>query len=208
MVKPQLTLTELKRRWEAIRKDDCGASALKSIKRAGWDLEAIDVDRNTWPGIIAAIPSLPNRRAGSTPYPAPREAARRVMLWLRGLAGAAEDGCRIETRDIRQRVIYMNGAHEIDPARLRSVANAIEDLALHKRWVVTRHNSQQNAIAELRWTVRHRCGKPMDSALLSLLDAAFRAAGEKGVRLDQDALKKVENTECKTRMKARQKLRN
>jgi hypothetical protein len=207
MAKPQFTEAELKRRWREIQRDRCGSSALKSIKDAGWDLSAIPLDDHTWPAIISAIPSLANRKAGSEPQPAPKESAQRIILWLRQVAGAGEEGCVVEARDPHERTTYMGGAKEIAPARLRDVADAIEDLALRKRWVLTRHNPQQNAIASLRWTVRERCGRPMDDEILDLLDAAFRAAGkESGVPFTVEALKKVETTERKTRVSGRKKL--
>ncbi len=208
MAKPQLKEAELIRRWEMIRSDVCGAAALKTIKEAGWDLAAIPLDGYSWPSIVAAIPLLPNQKAGSAPRPAPKDAARRVVLWLRGLARAVQDASRIEARDTRERVIYMDGAPEISPKRLRATADVIEDLALRKRWVVTRHNPRQNNVAGLRWTVRQKCGTPMDEAILNLLDAAFRAAGKGGVPYDQEALKKLETTERKIRMNARRKLGN
>lgn len=207
MPKPQLTEIELKRRWKAIQEDPCGASALESIRDAGWDLSAIPLNGHIWPAIISAIPSLPNQRAGSEPEPAPKNSARRVILWLRELARAGEEGCTVEARDPGEGSIYTGGAKEIATERLHEVADAVEDLALRMKWAVIRQNVQQIEIASLRWEVRRKCGRPLDEEILNLLDAAFRAAGKKnGVPFTLDALKKVEITERKTRVIGRKKL--
>jgi hypothetical protein len=200
MAKPVFQEAELQRHWKFIQKDRDGARALKALRGAGFDATA-----GRWPYTIAAIPSLPSGRAGSSALPPPTRAARQVVSWLRQAARAAENGSQIEARDPRQRVIYMNGAEEIAPPRLLKVATELEELT-HMRWVVIRHNTRQNVIATLRWEIRWRLRMNMDNELLDLLDAAYRAAGQEGVPLNLAALEKVEMTERNTRVGGRRKL--
>ena len=69
-------------------------------------------------------------------------------------------------------------------------------------------NPRNAVIAELRWTIRQRTGRPHDHELNALIDAAFRAAGYKeGCYIDSTALDRIENRQRESRVKAYHRLR-
>jgi hypothetical protein len=69
-------------------------------------------------------------------------------------------------------------------------------------------NPRNVAIAELRWTIRKRTGRPHDPELSILIDAAFRAAGYKeGCYIDPAALDRIEKRQKESRVKANQRIR-
>ncbi len=81
----RLQREDLNRIWRAIREDRDGARALAILKKHGFDLERIPVEFYTWPGMIASIPFLPNRRARSRLLSRPR-GLRLAIGFLRELA--------------------------------------------------------------------------------------------------------------------------
>jgi hypothetical protein len=139
---------DLNRIWRAIRTDKEGARALAILKRHGFDLARIPVESYTWPGIIASIPFLPNRRARSRLLSRPR-GLRLAIGFLRELARSlASPYSRVEARD-RAGVIYMQASDELNLLRFTKAADFLEKVSSWK-WVITEHNPRQNAIASLR----------------------------------------------------------
>ncbi len=205
----QLQHEDLKRIWQAMRKDKDGARALAILKKHGFDLERIPVDFHTWPGMIASIPFLPSRRARSRLLSRPH-GLRLAIRFLRELARPlASPYSRVEARDPRARVIYMGAPDEMNPWRLTETADFPEKVLelFSWKWVIAEHNPRQNAIASLRWEIKWRTKKPHDTELADLLDAAFRAGGFKeGFHMEFESLKKTETTERETRKAARRKL--
>jgi hypothetical protein len=203
-------LQKLEEVWLSIRQDKDGARALKTLKKAGFDLESIGVfacwpGPYTWPGMIACIPYLPNRRARSSRQPQLRS-ARPVIAFLREMARATQETyANVEVHDKRKHILYGTLAEEIRHPRLEEAANVVE-WVFTKRWVVTHHNPRQNAIASLLWEIRFRTKKPHYQELIDLIDAAFRAAGRNGFPMELEALKKVESHDHDTRVAARRKL--
>ena len=197
---------DLKRIWQAIRKDKDGARALAILKKHGFDLEGILVEFHTWPGIIASIPFLPSRRARSRLLSRPY-GLRLAIRFLRELARSlASPYSSVEARDPRAEVFYMEASDELTPLRFMEAADFLEKVSSWK-WVITEHNPLQNAIASLRWETEWRTKKPHDTELADLLDAAFRAGGFKeGFQMQFESLKKTETYEKETRKAARRKL--
>jgi hypothetical protein len=70
-------------------------------------------------------------------------------------------------------------------------------------------NSRNALIAELRWTIRERTGRPHDRDLNILIDAAFRAAGNKeGCYIDAATLDRIEKRQKESRVKANRRIRS
>ncbi len=229
---------EVERRWHRIRYSSDGAAALNALLAAGCNLSSVSpTQRNSITGLIAVIPSLPRRKAGSAAQPR-FKAVPAIVRQLRQLADAQENGdLLVEAMDRKGSggTIYLTGAAEIAPKRLREVAAVLEDLLVMKRWVVTRINPQQAAIATLRWHIRHRTrehtanladiegpsgivwaasGRParthgfdLDETLRKLLRAAWRAAERTDGPPSGEAIRKAEVRERAARVTGRSKLR-
>jgi hypothetical protein len=76
-------------------------------------------------------------------------------------------------------------------------------------WTTRDRNPRGAAIAEPRWEIRNRTGRPHDPELAALIDAAFRAAGHKeGFWIDATALDRIEKREKEGRVKAARRLRS
>jgi hypothetical protein len=113
---------------------------------------------------------------------------------------------RVEAREARAGVIYMNASDEMNPLRVTQTADFLEKV-VSRKWVITEHNPFQNAIASLRWETKRCTKKPHDTELMDLLDAAFRVAGfPKGFAMQLESFKKIESCERETRKTARRKL--
>jgi len=92
--------------------------------------------------------------------------------------------------------------------RLRDTADFLEHF-FRWDWYTRDQNPRNAIIAELRWTIRHRTGRPHDAELSALIDAAYRAAGiEEGCYIDATALDKIEKREKEGRVKATRRLRS
>jgi hypothetical protein len=197
---------DLNRIWRAIQRDRYGARALVILKKHGFDLERIPVKSHTWPGIIASIPFLPNRRARSRFLSRPH-GLRLAIRFLRELSRSLTSPySHVEAHDPRAAVIYMQASDEVSPLRFMKAADFLEKVSSWK-WVIAEHNPRQNAIASLRWEIKWRTNKPHDKELADLLNGAFRAGGFKeGSHMTSESLKKTETTERETRKAARRKL--
>jgi hypothetical protein len=91
--------------------------------------------------------------------------------------------------------------------RLFETAEFVEKF-LSWDWSARDRNQRNLLIAELRWQIRARTGKPHDSELSALIDAAFRAAGaDDGLYLDATTLERIEQREKEGRVKAARRLR-
>jgi hypothetical protein len=73
-------------------------------------------------------------------------------------------------------------------------------------WYIRERNPRNVLIAELRWTIRDRTGKPHDRELSTAIDAAFRAAGREVLRLDNTTLDRIEKREKEIRVKSFRRL--
>jgi hypothetical protein len=73
-------------------------------------------------------------------------------------------------------------------------------------WCVTERNPRNLLIAELRWNIRERTGKPHDRELSTIIDAAYRAAGRRELALDNTTMDRIEKRFMETRVKAGRRL--
>ncbi len=73
-------------------------------------------------------------------------------------------------------------------------------------WYVIEKNRRNALIAELRWIIRRRTGRPHDRELSTFIDAAYRAAGRKEPRLDNTTLDRIEKRVTETRAKGVERL--
>jgi hypothetical protein len=74
-------------------------------------------------------------------------------------------------------------------------------------WCVIKRNPRNSLIAELRWTIRARTGKPHDRELYTIIDAACRAADRDGLYLDNWTLDRIEKRVRETRVKSFRRLK-
>jgi hypothetical protein len=73
-------------------------------------------------------------------------------------------------------------------------------------WCSRQRNPRNALIAELRWTIRERTGKPHDRELSTVIDAACRAAGREELCLDNTTLDRIEKREKESRGKSFRRL--
>jgi hypothetical protein len=73
-------------------------------------------------------------------------------------------------------------------------------------WSIRERNPRNASIAELRWTIRQRTGKPQDRELSTLIDAACRAAGRPVLCLDDTTLDRIEKREKEVRVKSMRRM--
>jgi hypothetical protein len=207
-----ITLERLQEIWEKIRKDKYAQKALHQLDQDGFPISHLNpcdpsFRQPSWADYIAAIPLVTNR-------PSRRRLHSKATLrkhWplvraIRHLAQKVDDGFS-EVYFVTRRDINLD-----DIARLRKrlleTADWVENF-LSWDWYTRDKNRRNALIAELRWTIRHRTGRPHDHELNVLIDAAFRAAGlKKGPYLDPATLDRIEKREKESRVKAAKRLRS
>ncbi len=207
-----LTLERLCEIWSKILKDPTARKALQRLGMQGFNISHLTprdatFQRPNWADYIAAIPLLPNR-------PSRRRIHSKTSLqkhWplvraLRRFAQKVNDPfCEVSIVSKRDSPLAeIVTLHR----RLAETADFVEKF-LSWNWY-TRDRNQRNAvIAELRWEIRWRTGKPHDAELGILIDAAFRAAGVKETfYIDATALDRIEKREKEGRVKATGRLRS
>jgi len=197
--------------WEKILLNADARRALKRLDEAGFRISHLKPSDATfkhpsWADYIAALPLLPNK-------PSSRRIHRRSRFgryWplvreLRELA-ATMNMPFVEVT-IFSRRDYPGPAVDTLRGELLKTASMLEHVL---RWdCLVEHRNPRNAlIAELRWTIRQRTGRPRDRELSALIDAAFRAAGYKeGCYIDSTALDRIEKRQKESRMKATKRIR-
>ncbi len=206
-----LTTEQLRGIWEKIRSDTDARRALKRLDEAGFRISHLKPGDATfkhpnWADYIAALPLLPNE-------PSTRRVHRRTSFekyWplvreLREFAANLED-------PFAEVVVFSRKdlpcpAIATVPEDLLTAAAMLEHFLSWDYYV--RHRNPRNAlIAELRWTIRQRTGKPRDRDLNTLIDAAFRAAGYKeGCYIDSTTLDRIEKLQKEGRVKAYRRVR-
>jgi len=197
--------------WEKVRSDGTGRRALKRLDEAGFRISHLSpsdatFERPCWADYVAAIPLLPNK-------PSTRRIHRKIKLQkYRPLV--------LELRQFAAKVaspfavVTVLGAKDcLDPDKgisrddLLKAATAVEHF-LSWDYCVRNLNPRHAVIAELRWTIRQRTGRPHDSELNDLMDSAFRAAGsKKDSYIDSTTLERVEKRQRESRVKAHQRIR-
>lgn len=207
-----LTTEQLHGIWEKILSDTDARSALERLDEAGFRIAHLKPSdatfkHPTWADYFAALPLLPNA-------PSTRRIHRKVSFQkyrplvreLREFAAKVNNpfvGVGIfSKRDLP------NPAISTLPEDLLKAASMLEHFLSWDYY--ERHLNPRNAlIAELRWTIRERTGRPHDRELSTLIDAAFRAAGYKeGFYFDPTTLDRIEKREREGRVKANRRVRD
>ncbi len=206
----QPTLDQLKAVWKGVLKDPEARRALDCLEQAGFKIKHLSpcdpTFRNPlWPDYIAAIPLLESRP--SRPHFHRRVSLRKhlplvnllrdFVSWLEGPFSAVS---QIVTRDT-----------DIQPGEdLRDLAAksaSFVEKFLSWDWCVIEKHRRNALIAELRWTIRRRTGRPHDRELSTIIDAACRAAGHPELCLDNTTLDGIEKRVTETRVKSFSRLR-
>lgn len=203
------TSGQLKSVWSRIQKDATAQAALDQLERDGFKVGHLRPQDPTfhnpsWADYIAAIPLLPNRPSRSYFH---RRISRVKLLpvvnALRNFPRQFDDPFSeislILTRNTR------NLMHEDLPDLANRAASFIEKF-LSLDWYIRERNPRNALIAELRWNIRSRTGKPHDRELSTVIDAACRAAGRNELCLDNTTLDRIEKREKETRVKSLRRL--
>ncbi len=198
--------------WEKICSDTDARSALERLDEAGFrisHLKPFDATfkHPSWADYIAALPLLPNE-------PSTRRIHRKISFqkyWplVRELREFAAEWNMpfVEVRIFSSRDLPASAIGTLREDLLKA-ASMLEHFLSWDYYV--RHVNRRNAlIAELRWIIRDRTGRPRDRELSTLIDAAFRAAGYKeGCYIDATTLDRIEKREKESRVKANRRVRD
>ena len=198
--------------WSKILKDRDAQQALKRLRKDGFRISRRTLRDATfrhpsWAFYIAAIPLLPNRpsRRRVHNHKALRK-HRSLVGALRQLVKEIDDPfCDVS---IVSKIDYPKGEISSLRKRVNEMADFVEQF-LSWNWYIRDRNPRNALIAELRWNIRERTGRPHDSELGVLIDAAFRAAGvNEGFYIDATTLDRIEKREKEGRVKATLRLRS
>ena len=206
-----LNLRQLQNVWRKVIQDKDARRALKRLARDGFAMSKLIPQDATflhpnWADYLAGIPLVP--------YRASRRRTHRSHSFYkhRGVVRAMREFAANAKGPFCDYTIA--GREESDPSDLRDIGRRLEEAAelvekfLSWNWYMREKNPRNALIAELRWTVRSRTGKPHDAELSTLIDAAFRAAGHpEGIYIDSTTLDRIEKREKESRMKATARLR-
>ena len=207
-----LTQEKLTEVWSKILKDKSARHALEKLKKAGFGILHLKprdatLERPNWADCIAAIPFLPNRLSRrrihlQSTLQKHWPLVRAMRLMQRKLN---DPFCEVSIASIR----------DLSPGeliRLKKLVKETTDFVekfLTWNWYARDSNPRNAVIAELRWQIRERTGKPHDLEFTELIDGAFRAAGVKdGPYLTPNHLDRIEKREKESRVKATKRLRS
>jgi hypothetical protein len=207
-----LTTARLCEIWEKIRCDPDALRALNRLDKAGFPISHLHptdatLKQATWADYIAALPLVPNK-------PSSRRIHNKISYrkyWplvreLRTLA-TTQNMPFVEVT-ILGRKDYPGSETGTLRGDLLKVASMLEHV-LSWDYMVRYLNPRNSLIAELRWTIRKRTGKPRDREINVLIDAAFRAAGRReGCYIDPTTLDRMEKREKESRVKAYRRIRS
>jgi hypothetical protein len=198
--------------WEKIKADPDARRALDRLDKAGFHISHLmprdaTFKEPTWADYFAALPLLPDK-------PTTRRIHRKSSLkkylplvaHLREFAGnwkAPFVGVRI----FSEKDYPLSSLSTLREDLLKA-ASMVEHF-LSWDYSVRLLNPRKALIADLRWTIRARTGRPRDRELSILIDAAFRAAGHKeGCYIDATTLDRIEQRVKEGRVKAHQRTRS
>jgi hypothetical protein len=206
-----LTTDQLCGIWEKILSDSDGRRALKRLDEAGFRISHLSpsdatFERPCWADYIAAIPLLPNKP--STRRIHSKISLRKHRPLIQELRGVAAN-----MNSPFAEVTIFGRKDDPDSALstrddLLNAATTIEDF-LSWDYCVRNLNPRHALIAELRWAIRQRTGRPHDRELNDLIGAAFRVAGSKETgEIDSTALDRIEKRAMECRTKAHKRIRS
>lgn len=204
------TLDQLNSVWNGVLRDKTARVALERLKRDGFnigDLSPKDptFHSSSWADSIAAIPLLENRPSRTIfHHPVCLRKHLPLVRALRNFARQCDDPfCEKALISTGDMTILPD---ENSPNPAESAASFIEKF-LSCHWYIRERNRRNALIAELRWAIRSRTGKPHDRELSTLIDAACRAAGCEELCLDNTTLERIEKREKDTRVKSVRRLK-
>lgn len=210
-IKP-FTTEQLCHIWEKILADTDGRTALEQLDKAGFPishLKPMDAtfQHPSWADYVSALPLLPDE-------PSTRRIHDNVSLhkyWpivreLRRVA-ANMNAPFVEVTIFRSKD-FPKSDLTTSPDDLLKTATILEDF-FSWNYCVRNLNPRHALIAELRWTIREKTGRPHDRELNDLIASAFKAAGSKEYSyIDSTALDRREQRQKESRIKARKRIRH
>ena len=213
-----LTTEQLCDIWEKIRSDSDGRKALERLDEAGFRISHLTPTDATfghpsWADYVAALPLLPNKPSTRRIHSKIRLRKYRPLVEeLRQFAATVNLPFMALTiygsKDYpNYGKDYPNYALSTLRDELLKAATMVEHF-LSWDYCVRNLNPRHAVIAELRWTIRQKTGRPHDRELNDLMDSAFRAAGSKeDCYIDSTALERIEKRQRESRVKAHQRIR-
>jgi hypothetical protein len=197
--------------WEKILSDSDGRRALERLDKAGFPISHLTPTDATfrhpsWADYIAALPLLPNT-------PSSRRIHSKINLQkYRPLVQELRRVATVANLPFVEVTIF---GRKDDPDSalstqddLLKAATTVEDF-LSWDYCVRNLNPRHSLIAELRWTIRQRTGRPHDRELNDLMASAFRAAGSKeDSYIDSTTLDRIEKRQKESRVKAHRRIRS
>jgi len=200
---PELLTTErLCEIWEKVLSDTDARGALARLEKAGFPISQLKPHDATfvhpnWADYISALPLLPNNPSSRRIHYA--TSSRKYLPLVQDLRELADaEGPFREVRIFAGR--DYPGIANLRKDLLKAASTLEHYLSWH--YYVRHRNPRHALIADLRWTIRYKTGKPHDSELNTLFDAAFRAAGyEEGCYIDSSALDRIEKRQREGREK-------
>ena len=183
--------------WETIKRDADSSRALAHLDKAGFRISHLTPMDATfkhpgWADYVSAIPFLPDKQ--STRRIHRKNTFRKYLPLVQELREIADQIPFAEC------AIYENQDHPPPtPDELLETASVLNRL-FHADISVHCLNPRNAVLAELRWTIRYRTGKPHDRQLQTLINAAYRAAGRKDdCYIDSTALDRIEKRQKECR---------
>jgi|ERR1017187_57993 hypothetical protein len=197
--------------WEKIKADPDARRALDRLDKAGFRISQLTprdatFRQPTWADYFAALPLLPDKTTTRRIYQKSR--LRKHMPLVHHLREFAENWKApfVDLRIFAEKDYPLNSLRTLREDLLKA-ASMVEHF-LSWDYSVRLLNARKALIADLRWTIRDRTGRPRDRELSILIDAAFRAAGHKeGFYIDATTLDRIEQRAKEGRVKACQKMR-
>jgi hypothetical protein len=160
----------------------------------------------SWADYIAALPLLPNK-------PSTRRLHNKISL-RKHRPLIQELRCIAANMDSPFVEVTITASNDFPESTLSGrddllkAATTLENF-LSRDYCVRNLNPRHAVIAELRWTIRQRTGRPHDRELNALMDSAFRAAGsKKDSYIDSTALDRIEKRQQESRTKTHKRIRS
>jgi hypothetical protein len=204
------TLGQLNSVWNGVLKDPEAQRALDRLEQAGFKIKHLSPHDPTfrhpcWADYIAAIPFLENLPARRRFHPgSTMRKYRPLVKALRDFGRQLDDPFSSVSRITTKDTDIQLGE---DLRGLAAGAASFIEKFISWDWCVIKRNPRNSLIAELRWTIRARTGKPHDRELYTIIDAACRAADRDGLYLDNWTLDRIEKRVRETRVKSFRRLK-
>ena len=197
--------------WEKVRSDTDARKALERLGHAGFRISHLtprdaSFKHPNWADYIASLPLLPNEPTTRRIHQ--KTTFRKYWPLIRELHRLAAN----VNAPFVELKIYGTRDYPFPVMRtlqedLLKAASILEHF-LSWDWSVRHLNPRNAVIAELRWAIRERTGRPHDGDLNILLDAAFRAAGKEKCYIDSTTLDRIEKRQKEGRVKAGRRVRS